>query len=62
MAKRVGEEQIKLHFSHMMMCSLDNYLKFFEQAFANLAPGGLLEIADPAWPIKSNMASLFLLV
>jgi SAM-dependent methyltransferase len=41
-------------YSRMMMCSFDNYPKFFEQAFANLEPGGFLEMADPTWPIRLN--------
>lgn len=41
-------------YSRMMMCSLNSYPKFFEQAFANLNPGGFLEMVDPAWPIKLN--------
>lgn len=41
-------------YSRMMMCSFDNYPKFFEQAFANLEPGGFLEMADPTWPIMLN--------
>ncbi|KAL5322321.1 hypothetical protein ACEPPN_010294 [Leptodophora sp. 'Broadleaf-Isolate-01'] len=41
-------------YSRMMMCSLDSYPKFFEQALANLNPGGFLEMVDPAWPIKLN--------
>ena len=41
-------------YSRMMMCSLDSYTNFFDQAFANLNPGGYLEMVDPAWPIKLN--------
>lgn len=41
-------------YSRMMMCSFDNYPRFFEQAFENLEPGGFLEMADPAWPINLN--------
>ena len=41
-------------YSRMMMCSLDSYPNFFDQAFANLNPGGYLEMVDPAWPIKLN--------
>ncbi|KAG4430735.1 hypothetical protein IFR05_013776 [Cadophora sp. M221] len=41
-------------YSRMMMCSFDSYPRFFEQALANLSPGGFLEMVDPAWPIKLN--------
>ncbi len=41
-------------YSRMMMASLDSYPKFFDQALANLSPGGFLEMADPTWPIKLN--------
>ncbi|KUJ23806.1 S-adenosyl-L-methionine-dependent methyltransferase [Mollisia scopiformis] len=47
-------QKFDLIYGRMLMCSLNNYPRFFEQAFANLAPGGFVEMADPAWPIKLN--------
>ncbi|EKD21152.1 methyltransferase domain-containing protein [Drepanopeziza brunnea f. sp. 'multigermtubi' MB_m1] len=43
-----------LIYGRNMMGSFDNYPRFFEQAFANLNPGGFVELVDPTWPIKLN--------
>ena len=41
-------------YSRMMVGSLANVPRFFEQSFENLAPGGVLEMADIAYPAKLN--------
>ncbi|KAH7382964.1 S-adenosyl-L-methionine-dependent methyltransferase [Cadophora sp. MPI-SDFR-AT-0126] len=41
-------------YSRMMVGSLANVPRFFEQSFENLAPGGVLEMADITYPAKLN--------
>ncbi len=47
-------EKFDFIYSRMMMGSFDNIPKFFNQALANLSPGGILEMADVTWPTLLN--------
>lgn len=47
-------EKFDFIFSRMMIASLADVPKFFDQALANLTPGGWLEMADVAYPVKLN--------
>lgn len=47
-------EKFDFIHSRMMMGALDNIPRFIDQAFANLTPGGILEMSSVTWPAKLN--------
>lgn len=47
-------EKFDFIYSRMMVGSLADVPRFFEQSFENLAPGGYLEMVDIAYPVKMN--------